>query len=228
MKKLLSYFSKGELVLWFSSLAVIIISFILFDGDSYLTLTASLLGVTSLIFGAKGNPLSPLLMIIFSILYGIISYSFSYYGEMITYLGMTLPMSAFALITWLKNPYKGNKSQVSVGKTGRKEIFFMCCLTVAVTVAFYFILRHFNTANLIPSTLSVATSFAAAYLTARRSPYFALLYAANDTILILLWILAAKEDISYLSVIICFIMFLINDMYGFISWKKMEKIQEKG
>ncbi len=228
MKKILSYFTKGELFLWFSSLSVIILSFAFFDRENYLTLIASLLGVTSLIFGAKGNPLSPFLMIVFSILYGFISYSFSYYGEMATYLGMTLPMSAFALITWLKNPYKGNKSQVTVGKIKGKEIIFMCCLTVTVTVIFYFILGYFNTANLIPSTLSVATSFAAAYLTMKRSPYFALLYAANDVVLIVLWILAAKEDISYLSVIICFAIFLINDLYGFISWKRMEKRQEKG
>ena len=228
MKKLLSYFSKGELLLWFSSLSVIILSFALFDRENYLTLIASLLGVTSLIFGAKGNPLSPFLMIIFSILYGFISLSFRYYGEMATYLGMTLPMSAFALVTWLKNPYKGNKSQVTVGRIKIKEIIFLCILTAFVTVIFYFILGYFNTANLLPSTISVATSFAAAYLTARRSPYFALLYAMNDTVLIILWILAAKEDISYLSVIICFVMFLVNDLYGFISWKRMEKRQEKG
>ncbi len=43
-------------------------------------------------------------MIIFSLLYGIISYTFSYYGEMITYLGMTMPMAVFALISWLRNP----------------------------------------------------------------------------------------------------------------------------
>ena len=85
----------------------------------------------------------------------------------------------------------------------------------------YFILKHFNTANIIPSTLSVATSFIAVYLTFRRSPYFALAYAANDVVLIVLWTLAAVEDISYLSVIICFILFLVNDLYGFVSWKRM-------
>ena len=46
-------------------------------------------------------------------------------------------------------------------------------------------------------------------------------------ILILLWTLAAKENISYLSVIICFVVFLVNDLYGFISWKRMEKRQMK-
>ncbi len=102
----------------------------------------------------------------------------------------------------------------------------MLALSIPVTVAFYFILAHFHTAHMIPSTLSVTTSFIAVYLTFRRSPYFALAYAANDIVLIALWTLAAKESRTYISVIICFLMFLANDLYGFISWKNMEKQQK--
>ncbi len=224
----MKYFSKFEIGLWCSSVGLILISFFIFDKTNYLTLAASLIGVTSLIFAAKGNPISQALMIVFSILYGIISYTFNYYGEMITYLGMTGPMALFALISWLRNPYKGRKSEVRVNKISRKEIIFMLILTAAVTVIFCFILDYFGTANMIPSTLSVTTSFIAVYLTFRRSAYYALAYAANDAVLIILWILAAITDISYISVIICFVVFLINDLYGFISWKKMSARQNKG
>lgn len=225
MKKLTTYFSKGELTLWGCSTGLVMLSFFLFDRENYMTLAASLIGTTSLIFNAKGNPIGQALMILFSLLYGVISYTFSYFGEMITYLGMTGPMALFALISWLRNPYKGNHAEVAVNRIGKWEYFLMYLATGVVTLVFYFILEHFNTANIIPSTLSVATSFIAVYLTFRRSPYFALAYAANDVVLIVLWILAAKEDISYLSVIICFVMFLVNDLYGFANWKRMEKRQ---
>ena len=225
MKKLTSYFSKGELTLWGGSAGVILISFFLFDRGNLLTLAASLIGTTSLIFNAKGNPIGQALMILFSLLYGLISYTFSYFGEMITYLGMTGPMALFALISRLRNPYNGNHAEVAVNRLENKELTFMYVLTAVVTVGFYFILDHFNTANMIPSTLSVTTSFIAVYLTFRRSPYFALAYAANDVVLIVMWTMAAAEDISYLSVIICFVMFLVNDLYGFVSWKRMEQRQ---
>lgn len=226
LKHRLSYFSKGEIILWGCSVLLIIASFVLFDRESYLTLIASLIGATSLIFSAKGNPIGQVLMIIFSLLYGIISYTFSYYGEMITYLGMTAPMALFALIAWLRHPFKGNKSQVEVNSLQIPEILFMLVLTAVVTAVFYFILRAFNTANIIPSTISVTTSFIAVYLTFRRSPYFALAYAANDIVLIVLWVLATLTDISYLSVIVCFVMLFVNDMYGFLNWLKMQKIQQ--
>ena len=84
----------------------------------------------------------------------------------------------------------------------------------------------FHTANLIPSTISVTTSFLAVYLTFRRSAFYAIGYAANDIVLIILWVLATISDISYLSVAICFVVFLVNDIYGFINWSRMQKRQE--
>ena len=191
-----------------------------------MTLTASVIGATSLIFNAKGNPIGQVLMVVFSTLYGIISYTFSYYGEMITYLGMTAPMAVFALISWLRNPYNGNRTEVKVNSIKKREIIFMFLITAIITFAFYFILVFIHTANPIPGTLSVTTSFLAVYLTFRRSAYFALAYAANDMVLIVLWILAALTDISYLSVIICFAIFLVNDIYGFINWRKIQKRQK--
>jgi nicotinamide riboside transporter PnuC len=86
-------------------------------------------------------------------------------------------------------------------------------------------LNYFNTANLLPSTLSVATSFIAMYLTFRRSPYFALAYASNDVVLIVLWTLASFKNLQYVSVVVCLTVFLVNDLYGFISWQKMKKRQ---
>ena len=192
-----------------------------------MTLCASLIGVTSLIFNAKGNPLGQLLMVAFSLMYGIISYNFSYYGEMITYLGMTMPMAVFALISWLRNPYNGNRAEVKVNSISKRENVYMWFGTFAITLLFYFILDYFNTANIVPSTLSVTTSFIAVYLTFRRSPYFALAYASNDIVLIILWIMASVYDIRYISVVACFMAFLANDIYGFISWRKM-KIRQQG
>lgn len=225
MKKLFSYFSKLEIALWLSSVTLVLVSFLAFDRTNHLTLAASLIGVTSLIFNAKGNPIGQLLMVAFSLLYGIISYTFAYYGEMITYLGMTLPMAVFALISWLRNPYNGNHAEVKVNSVKKLEQGCMWLATIIVTVVFYFILEHFGTTNIIPSTVSVTTSFIAVYLTFRRSPYFALAYASNDIVLIVLWIMASITDVRYISVVVCFVAFLFNDIYGFISWQKMKKRQ---
>lgn len=225
--KILTYFSKREWTLWLGSMATILTSYFMFRQASVLVLITSLLGVTSLIFCAKGNPVGQVMMITFGTIYGYISHTTRYYSEMITYLGMTVPMAIYALVCWLKNPFQGKKSEVSVNRIPKKEWFFLIILTATVTAVFYFVLKWLDTPNLMWSTLSVSTSFAACYLTARRSPYFALVYSLNDVVLIILWSIASFRDFNYLSVVICFLVFLANDLYGFYNWRKMEKNQKK-
>ena len=224
-KRLTSYFTKMELLLWAWSNVLIIFSFFFFKQTNFLTLGASLIGVSSLIFSAKGNPIGQVLMIIFSLFYGIISFSYHYYGEVLTYLGMTMPMAIIALVSWLKHPYAGKHSEVRVNHIHGLEFIVLAVLTPLVTYVFYLILVYFKTVHIVFSTLSVSTTFIAVYLTFRRSSYFTIAYAVNDLVLIVLWGLASIEDLSYLSVVVCFVTFLVNDLYGFYNWRIMAKRQ---
>ncbi len=217
--------SKFELSLWLFSCAAIVLSQLLSGGADVLTACASLIGVTALIFVAKGDVLGQLLTVVFSFAYAVISYTFRYYGEMMTYLCMTMPIAAMAVVSWLRHPFKEGAQEVEVNYLKTPEIIFACCLAAVVTWVFYYILAYFETANLVPSTISVTTSFLASYLTFRRSAFYALAYAANDLVLIVLWVLATAEDIRYFAMVICFVMFFVNDMYGFINWSRMKKRQ---
>lgn len=217
--------SKFELGLWISSLILITISFVMGAKFDFLVLIASLIGATALIFVAKGDPLGQILTVVFALVYSIISYRFHYFGEMITYLGMTSPMAILAAIEWFKNPFEQGKAEVEIKKLSRKSCVILWILTLLVTVIFYFILKAFDTPNLFMSTVSITTSFLASALTFLRSPFYALAYAGNDVVLIVLWILASMVDASYIPMIVCFVIFLINDSYGFINWRRMKKRQ---
>lgn len=224
--KLVGKLSKTEYVIWAISLVVVTVTHFLSPDKSILNLIASLIGVTSLILIARGYPLGMLVCVIFGCLYGITSYQSAYYGELITYAGMTAPVSLFSFIVWLKNPY-GNTAEVKISKLNGKKWGLLIVLTLLVTVAFYFILKALNTTNLIVSTISVATSFLAVSLTIMRSPYYAVAYAMNDIVLIVLWIIESIRDTSYLTIVACFVVFLLNDLYGFVCWLKREKTQKE-
>lgn len=210
--------SKHDRILWICSLLIVFISNISVPNFDPLTLAAALIGVTSLVFAAKGNVWAQILMIVFSILYGIISFRFRYWGEMITYLAMTMPMAVWSTITWLKNPSKENKNEVQIQKLTSTHIIGLIFFGIIITAVFYFILLRLNTPNLLFSTISITTSFVAVSLTMLRSSY----YAANDIVLIVLWSLASVQNPVYISVTINFVIFFLNDVYGFINWKKRE------
>ena len=214
-----------ELGLWIVSLAVVTMSFVLSPKNDPLTLFASLIGVTALIFVAKGYVLGQVLTVVFAVFYGIVSYFFAYYGEMITYLFTTSPIALMSVVSWIRHPYEGTK-EVEISRMTKKQITVMLSLTVAVTILFYFILGALKNANLLVSTVSITTSFLASYLTFMRSPYYALAYAANDVVLIVLWIMASFADISYLPMVACFLMFFVNDIYGFVNWRRIQRRQE--
>ena len=176
-------------------------------------------------FVAKGDVAGQILPVIFSLLYAWISLRYHYYGEMITYLGMSAPIAVLSVVSWLRNPYEKGKNEVKIARLRKQQIVQMICYSIVVTAIFYFILKHFHTANLIVSTISITTSFLAAYLMFCRSCAYAIAYAANDVVLIVLWVMAAAESLSYLPMVICFVMFFCNDLYGFYNWSRMKKAQ---
>ena len=214
--------SKKEWGLWLGSLCIILASNAVAGDFDALTLFAACIGVTSLIFAAVGNVWAQILMVVFSILYGIISYRFRYWGEMMTYLGMSLPMAVWSAITWLRNPSAGDSGTVQIQSLQKKHLVGLGIGGIAVTAVFYGILWRLDTPNLLFSTVSITTSFLAAALTMLRSSYYAAGYAANDIILIVLWVLAAQENPAYIPVAVNFCVFFLNDVYGFLSWKRRE------
>ncbi|NLU24305.1 MAG: nicotinamide mononucleotide transporter [Clostridiales bacterium] len=216
--------SRFERILWLGSVIAVTAAFLLPASRDYLTLIASLIGVTALIFVAKGHVLGQLLTVVFSLFYGVISYFFCYYGEMITYLGMTAPIAVAAMLSWMKHPYQAS-AEVAVSHVTQKQLLFLSAAAAAVTAAFYFILQALDTPNLFFSTVSIATSFLAASLTLLRSPWYAAAYMANDMVLVILWVLASRADSAYFPMVACFSVFFVNDLYGLVNWRRMKQRQ---
>lgn len=216
---------RREWALWGVSMAVVAVCNAV-SGPEPVTLLATFTGATALIFLARGDVWGQILTVAFSLLYGWTSFRCRYWGEMITYLCMTLHMAVLAVVSWLRHPFQGDRGEVAIQRLTRRQIMQLLALTAVVTAAFWFILRALDTPNLVWSTLSIATSFLAAYLTFLRSSWYALAYAANDLVLIVLWTLMSLTDLAFLPMVANFAIFFLNDMYGFVSWRRREKTQQ--
>ncbi len=228
MKKLIKYFSAFEWVLLIVSIVGITVThFLSQDQKNWLTLVSSLIGVVSLLLIAKGNVVGIVLTMIFSIVYCYISFKERLYGELLTYGTMTLPSNIVALVTWLKHPFNGQKTQVAISKISTKKVIFTLATGVVATVALYFGLKALNTANLLVSTISIYTSWVAVWLGIFRSRYYALGYVANDIVLIVLWSMQSVGNLGNLCMVACFVIFLANDLYAFINWGRMQKKQQE-
>lgn len=227
MQNPFSTLTKKEWILWMVSLAVTVGSNFFTPQWSIVTTVSTAVGVTSLIFVAKGDPLGQALGVVFSILYAVTSLQYHYYGEAITYLFMSGPISAASFVAWLKHPFRKGENEVRIHHLSVRQRVWLVISALLVTAVLGWLLWLFETPNLPVSILSITTSYVACYLLLFRSPYYAVVYGLNDVVLIALWILASIEDLSYLPMILCFLMFLLNDIYGFLSWRSREKKQKQ-
>ena len=225
-KRFLKYFTIIEWVMWLASVIIITVGFAVTKERSVLSYLSSLAGVTCIIINAKGNVIGQFISIAFGALYGGYAYTQHYYGEMIIYFALMIPIHIVSIYTWLKNKYNGNAHEVKINTLKKWEYAATFGGAVVVTAAFYFLLRALKTDNLIVSTISLTTSITAAYLMLRRCEYFSLCFIANDIILIVLWSMKLPSaGLQVLPSIMCFSAFLVIDLYSFFSWRKIRKRQ---
>jgi nicotinamide mononucleotide transporter PnuC len=226
-KGIIKYFTPIEWAMLLGGIAVVLIGFIVCEDKNYLSLASSILGITCVMFNAKGNVWGQVVAIGFALTYGILAYTKAYYGEMLIYFCLMLPIHVASIVTWLKNKNsKAKGNEVKINTLHKKEYIIASLIGCALTVGFYFLLKVLNTDNLIVSTISLISSLAAAYLMLRRCEYFAVCFVVNDIILIVLWSLKIyTEGISVLPSVLSFVVFLINDSYSFISWKRIKRRQ---
>ena len=206
---------------------LVVLSVFIFFEKNLLSFSCSFVGCFAIFSLAKGFFFAPILNIVFDVLYIILSYTQSYFGEAIIFLVMTLPIDVYSSISWRKN--KAKESEViKINKLGKKEWIVFWISTAIVSIVFYFVLKALNTNELIISTISFVTSAMAGYFLIRRSNYYSLAYSFNDIILIILWTISLiNYGTSYLPIVINWCCCLVIDIYGFINLQKEQKKQMK-
>ncbi|MBP5694973.1 MAG: nicotinamide mononucleotide transporter [Bacilli bacterium] len=198
---------------------------IIFGCRDWINLIGAQIGIVSIFFLAKASLLGISLSFVFSLFYAITSLNYKYYGEAIIYFAFMIPLGITSAIIWIINRFK-KTAEVTIVKTKKIDFVIGPIASVILTFGLFWLLRYLGTQNIITSTISLFTSFLALYFQLRRSRFTEIFFAANDIVLITLWILATIDDISYLPIVICFVFLLVNDLYGFFNWSKIQKEQE--
>lgn len=224
IKKVFGKWNAIELIFYIVGLALIITMSICF-GASWMSAVTGIFGLSCVLFAAKGKIIGIFFTWVMIVFYSILSYKNKYYGEVFINLCMMFPMTIIQLISWLKN--LGKDYVVKVNSITKKEIIIVCSAAALAFVVFYFILRALNTSQLIFSTISIVTSVLATYFQSRRSKYGFLAFLVNDAVLCVLWLFATLEDIKNVAMLTAVALYVVSDIYGFISWGILQKRQQK-
>lgn len=194
--------------------------------SSWLIIVYSIVVIISVFLLTKGNFVGNILQVIASIMYAIISFNSKYFGETITCLLINLPVYSISIVTWLKNR-QSNSNTIKINKIKIKETIAISFASVAIFVLLYFMLKAFNTANLVVSTISMTLSVIATYLVMRRCEYNFVFYLLQNLISIVLWLPIVYANIAYLPTVVNFCIFAILNTTGIINWAKLKKNQKE-
>ena len=222
--KLLKDWTNFEKLLLFGSVVIVSVVGLCFKSD-LLTVSCSIVGIITALLLAKGKNLGQVFGLLITILYSIVSFKNKYYGEVLIYALVMLPMYIIGIFTWINHKNEKTNS-VEINSIKKKEWVIVSIVFALVFVGIYYLLKAFNTNELVVSTISVLASLFAVYLQVRRSKYSFSFYMVNDIILMFLWgIPVIRGSYILFPMLLNPIINFINDMYGFYNWKKTEKIQ---
>lgn len=222
---MLKDWNKLEKILLFGSIILVSLVAISFKSDILSAFCSVLCIITALLI-AKGKNLGQILGIVITILYSIVSFRNKFYGEVIIYIFMMLPMYVIGIVSWVR--HQNNKTNtVDINKISNKEWTLVSIISIIVFIGLYFLLKSFNTNELIVSTISVVASLFAIYLQIRRSRFSFYFYIINDLILLVLWgIPVITGNLLILPMVFNPVINLINDSYGVYNWKRLENKQK--
>lgn len=222
MKKIFKDWTRFEISILLCSIFTVLTSGILCKSE-WLTIVCSITGIICALTQAKGKLVSQFIGIIVVVFYSILSFQNRYYGEVLIYIFIMLPLFVSGIISWFKNMNKATNT-VKENNIAKKEWIILTIISLVLFVVLYYLLKYFNTSQLFVSTLSMVTSLFATYLVARRSKYGFLFYMGNDIILLILWGLPVIQGAWILVPMLANpIINFINDTYAWTSWNKREK-----
>ena len=214
----------GEIVFLCLTTLASILTFALVKNRNWLAFSCSIVGIVSMFSFSKGFVIAPILGVIYDAFYIAVAATQRFWGEVIIFAGIMLPVELASIFNWFKNKNKDNSALVTSNKISKKEWFILGSVIIASTVGLFFVLQALGTNQLVINTLSLAANGAGVYLMFRRNKYYSLAYCIDDLVSIVLWAMAvATAGVQFLPSLVCMISFALIDFYGFVVWTKKDK-----
>lgn len=214
-----------DFVLIFSGLLSVIIAGILFGAKWYIIIN-SIFGLLCVFTQAKGKVITQVVGFLYCIFYMIIAYWQKLYGEALLYLIIMLPMYVYGIIHWFANIDKKSQEVIVKNNLSKNEWIVLIVGFVAISFGVFFLLKKFNTSQLILSTVSFVSMLPAVYLLARRCKWNMIAFLINDLVVPFLWLnFILHGSFDFIPMIVNYVFQIIYDIYGLIQWNKLEKKQ---
>jgi len=195
--------------------------------DSWIGLIASLTGMLCVVLTAKARISSFYWGLINILTYSYVAYKSAYYGDVMLNMLYFLPMTFIGIYFWKRNLKKNNKGEVAVKSLNWKNRFIWFGSAIIILIIYGLILKIIKgTLPFIDSATTVFSIIATIMLNKRLTEQW-FFWIMVDVLSIIMWAYIFIKSQGDVSMLVMWSAFLVNALYGYYNWRKMEKNQNE-
>lgn len=205
---------KTAEVIWFAFCVFSTIIASLVSKSDVCGLIAAVTGIFYTLLAGKGKVSCYLFGIVNSLLYGLISFKFKLYGEVMLNLGWYFPMMFIGLFFWGKN-LSGNQI-IRKTKLGLKGKIICYLLTLAGICIYAIILKRMNDSQPWIDSATTVLSITAMILTVKRCADQWILWTIVNILSVWMWFRNGES----MAILFMWLVALANGLIFYFQWYK--------
>lgn len=218
--------------LFISTAAIIVASIWTWDATnvtaSWVALISSVTGIWCVILVAKGKISNYIFGLINVVFYAWAAYSWKLYGDFMLNAFYFLPMQFYGWYIWTKPNFMKGNDNVIIKFLSNKNRLILALISIVATIGYGFVLKAIGGLTPFFDAGSTTLSVIAMVLMSRRFMEQWILWIVVDVVTVYMWanIVFNVGSLFNMGILIMWIAFLINAVWGFINWVKIHKNQE--
>ncbi len=188
--------------------------------DSWIGLTASITGMLCVVLTAKARIGSFYFGLVNILAYSYVAYQSRYYGDVMLNMLYFLPMTFVGIYFWQKNLKNGG--EVVVRSLNWKDRFIWFGSSIVILIIYGLILTIIKgTLPFIDSATTVFSVIAIIMLNKRLTEQW-FYWIIVDILSIIMWVYIFITSGGDVSMLVMWSAFLVNAIYGYYNWTKLE------
>ena len=215
---------------WLLLFLAIQIGIFVIQPDSWIATIAAITGILCVVFVGKGKISNYFFGLISVSLYAYISYTFKLYGEMMLNLLVYVPVQFIGFYFWRKNMTNKNTvntagaSEVIAKALNAKQWGILAIVTVIGTFSYIELLKYLGSALAVLDGATVVISIVAQVLMIMRYREQWALWIIVNIMTISLWaVMYFQNGETSTPLLVMYMMYLCNSIYGYYNWIQLEK-----
>lgn len=214
-------------VIWLILANAIILGVSIYCGDTAIGILTAVTGSICVILVGMGRMSNYIFGTINVVLYAMVAYKATYYGDVMLNLFYYLPTNILGWFMWKKNINKENGEVIKRKLDLKMEIIIAVVSIVGIVVYGYFLGHYTNDKLPYTDSMSTVLSIVAQFLMLKRYMEQWIVWIFVDAVSIFMWVMTFFNGGESVATLLMWGVYFINAVVMFVKWyRESIKTQE--